>query len=558
MTEILNQKSARWIVFLFVLLVWVGIYPLRLGQQELKGEEGRRILPAVTMFKTGNWVVPYIGGVPYHKKPPMINWLVAASFKLTGRHDEWSARLPSVLAVLGFVCLVVWLPGAWLPIGGRLIASLVFLTTVAMVEKGRLIEIEAVHVALTSMAVFCWLSVWMTGRSRWWLWLAPVPFLVAGMLTKGPVVLYFYYITSICVLAYAKRLKALVSIPHVLAVVLTLGLPAIWFYLASHQAGPDQAAGGASGVREMLVRMMPWRIEWGQWAENVLKSFFILLPWILLIPVAWKRELVEHVPPEQRPAFKGARLGLLLGFAIITLIPGNSSRYAMPVLGLMSVLLGWVLGLVPELPDRGRGWRSAVLVGFALAAIGALAGVIVMDHRFWPAIVAVLVICVTVIVFRERSRWQTPVLLSVLTALLVAIFMIQYILAFPTIARDSEERRPFASQINTLVPEGETLYVYKPGYQAFLFYVREPMDYLVRPDQIDSSVRYLLIREEAYEELAESDVFVSHSPTVLYNSTYRHKGDFLLLELAPGKEPAGSAGQTATGSGRFAVALSSL
>lgn len=181
-----------------------------------------------------------------------------------------------------------------------------------------------------------------------------------------------------------------------------------------------------------------------------------------------------------------------------------------------------------------------------------------MDHRFWPAIVAVLVICVTVIVFRERSRWQTPVLLSVLTALLVAIFMIQYILAFPTIARDSEERRPFASQINTLVPEGETLYVYKPGYQAFLFYVREPMDYLVRPDQIDSSVRYLLIREETYEELAENDVFVSHSPTVLYNSTYRHKGDFLLLELAPGKEPAGSAGQTATGSGRFAVALSSL
>lgn len=41
MTEAPNQKSARWMVFLFVLLVWAGIYLPGLGQQELKGEEGR-------------------------------------------------------------------------------------------------------------------------------------------------------------------------------------------------------------------------------------------------------------------------------------------------------------------------------------------------------------------------------------------------------------------------------------------------------------------------------------------------------------------------------------
>lgn len=558
MSEISNQKSAQWIAFLLVFLVWAGIYLPGLGRQELKGEEGRRILPAVTMLKTGNWIVPHVGGVPYHKKPPMINWLVAASFTLTGRHDEWAARLPSVLSVLGFVCLVVWLPGAWLPVSGRLIASVAFLTTVAMIEKGRLIEIEAVHISLTSVAVFCWLSAWMDGRSRWWLWLAPVPFLATGMLTKGPVILYFYYVAIVCVLAYAKRLRALVSIPHLLAVVLSLGVPAIWAYLASRQAGPDQVAGGGSGIQEMIRRVMPWNIEWALWTKNVLNSLFLLLPWILLVPVLWNRQFIEHVPQAQRPVFRGARLGLLVGFAAITLIPGNSSRYALPVVGLGSVLLGWLLGSAPQLPDRGRSWRFGLLAGFTLVSVGALAGLIVVERRFWPAILAVAVIPATIVLFRRRKRFQTPASLSALTGSLVVILMVQYVSFLVPIIRNGEVRRPIAAQINALVPDGETLYVFKPGYQAFLFYVREPMDYVVRPDQIDPGVRYLLIREEAFKKLAGSEALASRSPTVRYSSTYRHKGDFLLLELASGTNLSEPRGGADTNRRHRAVAHSSL
>ena len=41
-----------------------------LGSLEFKGEEGRRALPAVTMLRTGNGVLPYVGGEPYFNKPP--------------------------------------------------------------------------------------------------------------------------------------------------------------------------------------------------------------------------------------------------------------------------------------------------------------------------------------------------------------------------------------------------------------------------------------------------------------------------------------------------------
>ena len=89
-----------WRSFLLVTLVWAAIYLPRLGSLEIKSEEGRRILPAVTMLETGNYVVPQIGSEPYLRKPPLVNWLVAGSFKSFGVRNEWTARLPSVLCVL--------------------------------------------------------------------------------------------------------------------------------------------------------------------------------------------------------------------------------------------------------------------------------------------------------------------------------------------------------------------------------------------------------------------------------------------------------------------------
>src|SRR2546430_11165968 len=91
---------SRTRAILIVCALWAAIYLPRLGSLEIKSEEGRRILPAVTMLETGNYLVPQVGSEPYLRKPPLVNWLVAGSFKLFGLRNEWTARLPSVICVL--------------------------------------------------------------------------------------------------------------------------------------------------------------------------------------------------------------------------------------------------------------------------------------------------------------------------------------------------------------------------------------------------------------------------------------------------------------------------
>ena len=151
---------ARGRAIVLVLVVWAVIYLPRLGSLEIKSEEGRRILPAVTMLETGNYIVPQVGSEPYFRKPPLVNWLVAGSFKLFGTRNEWTARLPSVLCVLAVALAFVVIARRGLGGNGAIAAALMWLTNFGLLEKGRMIEIEALYVSLTAMAFICWLSWW--------------------------------------------------------------------------------------------------------------------------------------------------------------------------------------------------------------------------------------------------------------------------------------------------------------------------------------------------------------------------------------------------------------
>ena len=127
---------------LIVSLVWAALYLPGLGSLAIKGEEGRRILPGIAMIETGNYLVPQVGGETYFRKPPLINWLVAGSFKIFGVQNEWTARVPSIVCVLLVAISFVTVARASLGPRGSTIAALMWLINAGIIEKGRLIEIE--------------------------------------------------------------------------------------------------------------------------------------------------------------------------------------------------------------------------------------------------------------------------------------------------------------------------------------------------------------------------------------------------------------------------------
>src|SRR4029077_17037692 len=125
MSNIQHSMNSRLGALAIVLLAWALIYLPSLGSIAIKGEEGRRILPAIRMLDTGNYIVPQVGSSPYYRKPPLVNWLVAASFKIFGARNEWTARLPSALSVLAVAIAFVTVARGSLGPKGSLLAALI-------------------------------------------------------------------------------------------------------------------------------------------------------------------------------------------------------------------------------------------------------------------------------------------------------------------------------------------------------------------------------------------------------------------------------------------------
>src|ERR1700742_3282041 len=57
------------------------------------------------MLQRHDYVTPYINGIRFFDKPPLMYWMAAGSMHLFGVHD-WAARLPLALSVLALLLAV--------------------------------------------------------------------------------------------------------------------------------------------------------------------------------------------------------------------------------------------------------------------------------------------------------------------------------------------------------------------------------------------------------------------------------------------------------------------
>src|SRR5262249_36426126 len=225
MQQPMNQ---RFQAVLVVVLVWAVIYLPALGSLAINGEEGRRILPAIEMLQTGNYIVPKVGGDPYFRKPPLVNWLVAASFRIFGVRNEWTARMPSAVMVLAVAVAFVTAARPRLGPKGSIVAALVWVTNIGVIEKGRLIEIEALYISLSGLAIIFWLSFLIQLKTVLLIWVPVFIFLGLGLLAKGPIHLIFFYAIALAVLWRFKEWRLLVHPAHFVGIAIMLGIFAVW------------------------------------------------------------------------------------------------------------------------------------------------------------------------------------------------------------------------------------------------------------------------------------------------------------------------------------------
>jgi 4-amino-4-deoxy-L-arabinose transferase-like glycosyltransferase len=446
------SAMSRAAALLMVIVCWAAIYLPALGSLEIRGEEGRRILPAVAMLDTGDFLVPQVGGEPYYRKPPLVNWVVAASFKLTGVRNEWTARLPSVLCVLAVALAFVTVASASLGANGSLFAALIWLANVGMVEKGRLIEIEALYVSLFGLALIFWLSWWRERRSAWLTWTVPWLFLGLGILAKGPLHLFFFYAVVLALFYREGGLRQLLRGPHLIGIVLMAAVFAAWAY--PYWREMSHANVPAAWSRQLTGRFTGDDFKLGNWLLNIPRGLAYFLPWTLLLPAIIK---VKWAQETDRKLAWALGWGAAIPFCVVNLLPGGLPRYALPAL----VPACW---LVAMMLDRAQiTWRGK--------AVGA------------------------------GGRFRLVMAVAIFAVLLVGI----YSLAVVPVMQQRPKVKSIAAHVDNLVPDSEPLYALDPDFQPFLFYVKSRLIYADSVEAVPASARYLLIQPEMEEFVLKSE-----------------------------------------------------
>jgi 4-amino-4-deoxy-L-arabinose transferase-like glycosyltransferase len=453
---------------LIIISVWAAIYLPALGSLEIKGEEGRRILPAVRMLETGNYLVPQIGSEPYLRKPPLVNWLVAGSFKIFGLRSEWTARLPSVLCVLAVALVFITIARRSLGASGSTVAALIWLANFGMIEKGRLIEIEALYVSLFAMALVCWLSWWEEKRSPWLTWIVPWIFLGLGWLAKGPLHLFFFYAILIAVLWRSRELRTIWNIPHLIGFIVMVSIFAAWAIPFLKMT--DGAHVAQVWSRQFSGRLAGEGINFGRWALNIPRSLGYFLPWLVFAPllagttflsgnkidIAQRsrdhRSRLQPGAAQRIDIVQGLSWGIAIPLIIVDLIPGSLPRYTMPLLAPFAWLLASVLTAETVTWPRWLGGR----------------------------------------IFSLKDRQRAIAILTIATCASICIYSVAIV---PRL-QARQKVKTIAAQIEAVVPESQPLYAVDPDYQPFLFYVRRPIIYVSRVIDLPGDASYFLVQPD--------------------------------------------------------------
>jgi hypothetical protein len=123
MARVKNLFSGRFPVWMPIVFTAIVYLASTAGRAVTDYDEGYYVQPALHMVESGDWVTPYVDGVRFLEKPPLLYWVTAASFKLFGV-SEFSLRLPTALAVIALVWLVMGIARKAYPDAGVAAAGL--------------------------------------------------------------------------------------------------------------------------------------------------------------------------------------------------------------------------------------------------------------------------------------------------------------------------------------------------------------------------------------------------------------------------------------------------
>jgi 4-amino-4-deoxy-L-arabinose transferase-like glycosyltransferase len=324
---------------------------------------------ARAMLLRHDYVTPYIDGIRFFDKPPLMYWLAAGSMHIFGAYD-WAARLPIALLTLALL-LAVYALGLRLfaaispanhPDRGALYSALTLATCIGPFLYTRFFIPDILICLWMTLGVHAFLVAIErinANESALHPCLAFAAVTALNLLTKGIIGLVFPIGFVVVYLAVTRQIKMIFKLHLISSTLLFAAIAAPWHILAALRnpaialpAGLGLPAHGGWAwfylYNEHIARFLQKRIphDYGQvpvWLFWLLAALW-LFPWTAFLPGAIRqhiRDLRDSLSREREAA-----LTLLLWAALVLVFFTFSARqeyYSLPAIPALALMAGGLL-----------------------------------------------------------------------------------------------------------------------------------------------------------------------------------------------------------------------
>jgi 4-amino-4-deoxy-L-arabinose transferase-like glycosyltransferase len=318
------------------------------------------------MAASGDWVTPRFNGLRYLEKPPLLYWLIALTYRLTGT-SEWGAHLWPAIAGVAGVAMTYMLGREMFGAGVGLLSGVVLATSIGYFAFAKVVSTDLLFVAFLSLAL---LAFWRWYRSRAGGWrlllygsmgLAVMTKGVIGLLLPGLIIASFLALTRD--LRTVKRLGLWWGIPLVMAVALPwhLGVALLHedffgFYVI------DNHVLRFLGQRAFVEDDVPL-----SFLGFLAATLMLFVPWSLCLPAALRdsaRTCREATPEGNSLVYLLLWGGLIVFF--FALSPLKLEHYGLPAFPALAVLVGKYWGDRLQAVQKPSVWLLTPLIALTL------------------------------------------------------------------------------------------------------------------------------------------------------------------------------------------------
>ncbi|MDA0997663.1 MAG: glycosyltransferase family 39 protein [Proteobacteria bacterium] len=364
------------------LICWaVTVFAALALRPPLPVDETRYLAVAWSMWLDGDWLVPHLNGEAYHHKPPLLFWLMNATWAVFGVND-WAPRLVAPLFALAGLFMTRSLARKLWPDHAETaeLAPAILTGTFFWALFGTLTMFDMMLAVATLVGLCGVVGAWRGGGIRSWAIVAVA--VGIGILAKGPAILLHILPAALLAPIWGPALSDAPARPvggwkrWYLAVLLAVLGGAL---IGLAWAVPAGIRGGEA-YRNMIF--------WGQSAGRIVEAFDharpfwwyaavlppLLLPW-LLWPRLWRA--FRAMPMASDGALRLLACWLVPAFAVFSLISGKQLHYLLPEFPALALLFARALARAAATDaNRAEGgdiWLPASIY-MVLGAVGGLAG----------------------------------------------------------------------------------------------------------------------------------------------------------------------------------------